>query len=126
MYGVEMRNAVLQFSHPNLPSIRKVFLGGDQLETFFDLAWRLADGIDKELIPVVDHFILGNQPEIDPNEAQFGCITNSAHLYLEGIVFYNPDGEIIQSVPLEHFKEIALAWRDFLNSQPLNGECRYN
>jgi hypothetical protein len=120
LYDIEMVNS------PVLYKGRKVnlksFVGGDEMEPFFDMAYSSVDSVN-EIIVMVQHFIDGNNPPMNEIEAQLGGIGNYAIIYQEGVCFYNPyNGQIIQTVPLHDFKIVAKTWRDFLLQPPLTGE----
>ncbi|GGE66455.1 hypothetical protein EV200_1083 [Pedobacter psychrotolerans] len=90
----------------------KNFIGGGDMEPFFSLAYATADTVDEDVIPAIQHFLNGNIPPIDPDLGGIGAL---ATIYSDAVRFHNPyNGEIEQTIPLEHFKIIALAWRDFL------------
>lgn len=121
-YNIEMINSIISMPKTGEKYIRKTFLGGSEMEPYFDLAFRSAPILNQDVLPIVQHFINGNSPLMDPNIAELGGIDNYALPYVDAIRFHNPNnGEITQTIPLEHFKVIAEAWRDFLLQTPLNG-----
>lgn len=90
----------------------KLFLGGGDMEPFFGLSYATADTVNEDILPIIEHFLNGNTPPVDPDLGGLGA---PATIYLHEVRFHNPNnGQIEQTIPLEHFKIIAIAWRDFL------------
>ena len=119
MYNIKMENVVVNIQGRY---IRKTFTGDDQIGPYFDIAQNDPDFLTEEIIPIVKHFIGSNIPPMDPNNCDLGGMGTFAVTRLDGVYFHNPNnGDIVQIVPLEHFKIIAEAWRDFLLQSPLDG-----
>lgn len=107
MYDIEM----IKTNHIYKGKV-KMFLGGGNMEAFFGLSYATADTINEDVLPMIEHFLNGNMPPVDPDLGGLGA---PATIYSEAIRFHNPNTrEIEQTVPIDHFKIIALAWRDFL------------
>jgi hypothetical protein len=103
-------------------TIRKSFINPDAIGWYFDVEFRDPDSINEDILPIVNYFIAGNNPALDDNDAELGGSANYALPYLDAVRFHNPsNGEIVQTVPINDFKIIAQAWRDFLSSSPFNG-----
>jgi len=118
MYNIKMENIVV-----NGPEkyIKKSFTGDDEIGPYFNVVQDDPDFLTEEIIPIVKHFIGGNIPPMDPNNCDLGGIGTFTLTKLDGVYFHNPyNGDIVQIVPLEHFKIIAEAWRDFLLQSPID------
>lgn len=115
LYKIEMINyAVFTDREP-----RKTFLGGGDMESFFDLSLNDPGTIENEIIPVIDNLISGHSP-IDPSMAEFGGIDYFVIAYLDGVYFFDPNTNHSSfNIPLEHFKAIATEWMNFLR-KPIN------
>lgn len=112
LYNIQMLNSVGE-GRIN----EKMFKGGGKMASYFDVENRSVDWINEEILPLLEHFINGNTPPMDPNYAQLGGIGSMAYPYKDAVRFHNPiNGEIVQTIPLAHFKLIAEAWRDFLSN----------
>lgn len=86
------------------------------------MEFRDVDSINEDILPIVNHFISGNDPALDDNAAELGGSANYALPYLDAIRFHNPsNGEIVQTIQINDFKVIAQVWRDFLLNSPFNG-----
>lgn len=89
----------------------KFFMGGGEMENFF-LFFKSTEDIETEVIPVIDHYLAGNLFPID-NDLTVGG-GDYVEVTLSGVKFINRDTLVEeQSVPLDHFREIALAWANF-------------
>lgn len=100
----------------------KFFLGGEQMESFFGLSYNDPDNLNEILIPTVEHFFNGDNPPLDWNDTTFTGIDNTAIIYIDAVCFFShQSGNVLQTVPISHFKIIAEAWRDFLLQPPLDG-----
>jgi hypothetical protein len=89
----------------------KLFIGGRAMETFFFLM-NDPDDIDTEIIPRIDHYLAGNTFPID-NDLTVGG-GDFVKVTLGGVNFINMITMAVeQIVPLNHFKEIAIAWADY-------------
>ncbi len=78
-----------------------------------------SDTIDKFInnvnLAIEGHFDLIADPDVS-NGLEIGFITPT------GVDFYDQDGQnVIDTLPLEDFKEILIAWRDFLLTPPFDG-----
>ncbi len=115
LYDVKMERLQIDLPFKNQKQIITNFTGGNQMEPFFGISYNTIDSIEKDIIKKVDHFINGNSPPMNEMDVQISAIDNYAILYADGVHFYNPNnGNVLQKVPLEHFKIIAALWRDFL------------
>jgi len=100
----------------------KFFLGGEQMESFFGLSYNDLETLNDILIPTVEHFLNGDNPPLDWNDTYFTGINNTAIIYVDKVCFISHQSRnVIQTVPIGHFKIIAEAWRDFLAQPPLGG-----
>ena len=89
----------------------KLFIGGGEMESFF-FFFNDPDDIDTEIIPRINHYLAVNPFPID-NDLTVGG-GDFVEVTLGGVNFINRNTIVVeQVVPLDHFKEIALAWADF-------------
>ena len=103
LYGIEMVNS-------SIPAL----LGGGNMESFFMVRNDTEDL--KDLILQLQHFMKGNTPPCADGD-NLGGLGNLAYIDASsGVVHFNNPytGEITQTVPLEQFKIITEAWRDFM------------
>lgn len=125
IYDIEFSNFVFSFTGKEEKHIRKTFLGGEHMESYFDIVKNDPYILTEEVIPMIQYFIDGNIPPMNHNEAELGGIGAFALPYTDAVRFHNPyNGKIEQTIPLEHFKIIATGWRDFLLEPPLNDQIR--
>lgn len=90
------------------------FLGGDEMEELF-IYFNTVDDIDEEILPLIDHYLNGNPFPID-NDLTVS-LRERIEVTLEGVKFINMNtGTVDMVVPLQNFKIIALAWRNFLSN----------
>ena len=116
IYRIEMINYLLSPAQGSSKRIVKTFLGGGEMESFFGTACKSIDDINEVVIPIIQHFIDGNNPPMDENEANMEGIDNFLIVYPNGGNFFSlNDFKLLQIVPLDHLKIIAETWRDFLS-----------
>jgi hypothetical protein len=122
MYSITMSNVVIDNKSINGKYFIKNFVGGKEMEAYFQLLNPIAEDLTNNTIPLIQNLIEGHEPD-DPELAELGSTTSIfAVAQLDGVNFINRhSGETVQIVPLEHFKMIAEAWRDFLLQTPLSG-----
>ncbi|MBP2616427.1 hypothetical protein [Chryseobacterium jejuense] len=90
------------------------FLGGDEMEELF-LFFNAVDDIDEEVLPLIDHYLNGNPFSVD-NDLTV-ALRERIEVTLDGVKFINMNtGNVDMEVPLQNFKTIVLAWRNFLNN----------
>ncbi|HCN47962.1 MAG TPA: hypothetical protein DIT10_02485 [Chryseobacterium sp.] len=90
------------------------FLGGDEMEELF-LFFRTVDDIDEEVLPLIDHYLNGNPFPVD-NDLTV-TTRERVEVTLAGVTFISMHtGNMDMMVPLQHFKTIVLAWRNFLSN----------
>lgn len=122
LYNIKMYNKVDTVSLTGSKVNNKVFLGGNQMEIFFELSYNDPDVINEDVLTKVNYILNGNTPPLNSIDCQLGGISTSPILYSDAVRFHNPNtGAIVQTVPLNDFKVIAEAWRDFLLQPPLIG-----
>jgi len=114
-YKVEMINYLIPSANGNHSYNTKVFLGGGEMESFFGVYCKTVADLNEIIIPTLQHFIDGNNPPMNETDANIEGIDNFLIIQSDGAHFYGlPNFKHLQTVPLDHLKIIAQAWRDFL------------
>lgn len=92
------------------------FLAANVMEKMFTF-FSSVDDLNEEVLQLVDHYLQGNPFPVD-NDLSF--FYQGAEVTMQGIRFYHLyTGDLDFLLPLEHFKVIVLAWRDFLEMNTL-------
>ena len=88
----------------------------------FIVEYRHIDAIN-EIIDDIDKALVGNFDQIG-NDFIGTDAGGIAFITPNGIEFYDEDGKNILPplCPLNEFKDLLIAWRDFLNTPPYNGQ----
>jgi hypothetical protein len=120
LYSISMNNENMSFNG-KLVNYKR-FLGGNYLEWFFDQGYDTPESIAEDILPDIQYIINGNNPPLDSikDNSYGGDGTFFIILYPDTFRSHKiGSGEIIQTIPIEHFKIIAEAWKDFLLQPPL-------
>ena len=85
-------------------------------------AFRNVDTLN-EIIDNLNKAIYGKFDEI--NDPDVSTNVNIAFISPTGVEFYGQDGQqVIDTVPLEEFKQITIAWRDHLSKKSIFKKLR--
>ncbi|TFF38838.1 hypothetical protein [Mucilaginibacter psychrotolerans] len=104
--------------------VRKGFIGGGSMENYFGSDFDTLESITEDVLPIVQHYINGNNPEMNHISSELGGSVDYAIPDISNVTFHNPnDGEIVQTIPIIHFTVIAEAWREFLLQKPIVGDA---
>jgi len=121
-YGIKMLNKAIRASLHGGQANSKIFSGGNQMDSFFDISYNDPNNINDEILTKVNYVLNGNTPPLSDIDSELSGLDTFAEVFPTEVRFYDFNtGDILQQVPLEHFKIIAEAWRDFLLQSPFNG-----
>lgn len=112
-YQIEFLNKVNDFQFRG-KEITKIFNSNLPILAEFLGRWK-AHEIDDELIPFIDQYLDGNL-----SDTEIGTETVSIDINTDKVDFYGLHG-FAGTLPILHFKEICILWRNFLLTPPYQG-----
>lgn len=113
-YDISFRNKVLDWDTSE-KQIIKIITANNKYVAMFLNNWRNVSNIDNYLITDIDESLANSNLKIESDSADVDIVMS------EGLVdFYDSESYRV-SIPLQDFKLIVVAWRDFLLTPPLNG-----
>lgn len=112
-YKIELKNKVFNFE-TGKEIHKSINTTNGELTTFLN-DWRV-ESITDYLIPETEKVLNGVEQELET-----GSETITIFIKQSDVDFYDYDGDYVNSIPTQDFKEIIIGWRDFLLTPPLNG-----
>ncbi len=114
-YKINFYNSVYEGPVTKIKDIDKIPSTNNKFLTTFLYSWSRSSDIDELLLPDIETVLNEEESELDN-----GSETIQITIYLDLVIFY-PENSDSFSIPTVDFKEIIIAWRDFLLESPLNG-----
>jgi hypothetical protein len=113
-YQISFQNKIIDFEKQG-KVIYKILSTNNSFISEFFLDWRNGIEIQDYLLPDIESILNNEEDEIQVESETFSVL-----MYQNKVVFY-PENHDTFEIPTLDFKEIAIAWRDFLLEPPLNG-----
>ncbi len=95
--------------------INKIINTNSEPLTNFLICWTSISEINESLLPDINEALTHPNVEVNSDSPPVDIVMSD-----NLVDFYGYEG-YINSIPLQDLKEIVIAWRDFLNTPPLNG-----
>jgi len=95
--------------------INKIINTNNEPLTNFLICWTSISEINESLLPDINEALTHPNVEVNSDSPPVDIVMSD-----NLVDFYGYEG-YINSIPLQDLKEIVIAWRDFLNTPPLNG-----
>ncbi|BAP32839.1 YD repeat protein [Chryseobacterium sp. StRB126] len=94
-------------------TVSKIVITNNQYLTTFLNSWNCAEQINASLLPDINDALSNPDEEIDSDAATVDII-----MHKNEVDFYDDAKGYVSSIPLQDFKEIVKAWRNFLKTVP--------
>lgn len=94
-------------------TVSKIVITNNHYLTTFLNSWNCAEQINLSLLPDINDALSNPDEEIDSDAATVDII-----MHKNEVDFYDDAKGYVSSIPLQDFKEIVKAWRNFLKTAP--------
>lgn len=94
-------------------TVSKIVITNNKYLTTFLNSWNCAEQINASLLPDINDALSNPDEEIDSDAARVDII-----MHKNEVDFYDDAKGYVSSIPLQDFKEIVKAWRNFLKTAP--------
>ena len=114
LYKISFHNKVDDWGDLGREISKTINTNNEPLTNFL-ICWNSVREINESLLPDIDESLAHPNIEVSSDSPPVNIIMSD-----NSVDFYGFDG-YVNSMPLQHFKEIVISWRDFLSTHPLSG-----